>query len=172
MDKQKVVRRTEDLAEAMSGMRAAMDQAKETIPERQLKITEFKKKYPDVLYIEPHPRIPTQGIKHPEMEKQRDYLWEYVTGIFESQIIVGKLEFFLTGLPGDDYCKWSIPVNKPVGVPRFVALHLSQQLGWKEMKPLGKGNMPREYHEEEMMEPFSQFEYKKRGHFHPLNAYS
>lgn len=175
MNKEKIVRRTEEIVDAVSEMREAMDHAKEAIPERQLKMSEFKKKFPDALYLEPKERRPTGGQHNPAYHKKYgslDYLLEYVVGVFESQIIFGYLEFDLGEIPGEDYCRWKIPVNKPVGVPRFVAQHLSKSLGWKEMKPLGKDNMPRDYYEEEMMEPFSKFEYKKRGHFHPLNAYS
>lgn len=171
MSREKIVRRTEEIADAVHAMNAAMERTPEKEIEKTSKVTEFKKKFPDAVYLEPAVRIPTGGIKHPEMEKQRDYMHEYVVGIFESQIIQGKLEMFLTGLPGDDYCKWVIPVNKPVGVPRFVAQHLSKQLAWKEMKPLGRDNMPKDYWEEEMMTPFAQFEYKRRGTFHPINSY-
>lgn len=171
MDKAKIVRKTEDFCDAVNDMNTAMQKTPEKEQEKLTKITEFKKKFPDALYLEPKTRIPTGGIKHPEKEKQRDYLTEYVVGVFESQMIFGKLDFFLTGLPGDDYCQWSVPVNKAVGVPRFVAQHLAKGLGWKEMKPLGRDNMPKDYYEEEMMEPFSRFEYKKRGHFHPINSY-
>lgn len=171
MDTKKIVRRTEEIAEAVGDMNKAMENAKANREEHQCKVTEFKKKFPDATYLEPAVRIPTAGVRHPEMEKQRDYLHEYVVGIFESQMIQGHLDFFLTGLPGDDYCRWKIPVNKPIGVPRFVAQHLAKNLSWKEMKPLGRGNEPQSYYEEEMMNPFANFETKRRGTFHPINAY-
>lgn len=169
--KEKLVKGVENFANAVSDMRNAMEKTPEQLSQRELEISEFKKKFPNAKYLEPIVKIPTQGKRHPEMEKQRAYLTEYVVGVFESQMINGALEFFLTGLPGDPYCKWVIPVNKPVGVPRFVAQHLQKGLGWKEMKPLGKGNEPQSFYEEEMMTPFSQFEYKKRGTFHPINSY-
>ena len=171
MDKQKIVRRTEEITEAVGDMNRAMANVQATKAERQLNIDEFKKKFPDAIYLEPAVRIPTSGVRHPEMEKQRDYLHEYVVGIFESQLIQGHLDFFLTGLPGDDYCRWKIPVNKPIGIPRFVAQHLAKNLSWKEMKPMGRGNEPQAYYEEEMMNPFTNFETKRRGTFHPINAY-
>jgi hypothetical protein len=172
MSKEKAVRRVEDLSNAVNEMHAAMAKTPEKEQERQLELTAFQKKYPNARRLEPTTRIPTGGVKHPEFEKQREYLTEYVVGVFESQMISGALDFFLSGLPGDDYCRWVIPVNKQVGVPRFVAQHISSGLGWKEMKPLGRDNQPKEFYEEEMMEPFGKFEYKKRGHFHPINAYS
>lgn len=171
MSRDRLVKRAEEFGAAVSDMREAMDKVPENQPERTSKLTEFQKKYPNATYLEPAIRIPTQGKRHAEMEKQRAYLTEYVVGIFESAMITGKLEFYLSGLPGDDYCKWIIPVNKPVGIPRFVAQHLSKGLGWKEMKPLGKGNEPNSFYEEEMMKPFGNFEYKKRGTFHPIDAY-
>lgn len=171
MSKDKIMRRTEEIAEAVAGMNEAMKRAKETTEEKTLKISEFKKKFPDATFIEPAVRIPTGGIPHPEMEKQRAYLHEYVVGVFESQLVGGMLDFFLTGLPSDDYCRWKIPVNKPVGIPRYVAKHLSEKLAWKEMMPLGRDNEPQSFYEEQMMAPFAKFITKRRGTFHPINAY-
>ena len=171
MNKERIVRKTEDMVNAVSDMRQAMQRTPEKVADSKIKMTEFQKKHPDVLYIEPKTRIPTQGNKHPELEKQREYLTEYVVGVFESEMINGQLDFFKTGLPGDDYCQWVIPVNRPVGVPRFIAQHLAKGLGWKEMKPLGRGNEPKAFYEEEMTKPFEEFVYKKRGHFRALNEF-
>lgn len=171
MNKEKIVRRTEDISNAVNEMNAAMEKTPEREVEKTSRVTEFKKKFPDATYLEPVTRIPTSGNKHQEWEKQREYLHEYVVGIFESQMIMGALDFFLTGLPGDDYCRWKIPANKTIGVPRYVAQHLAKNLCWKEMKPLGRGNEPSSFYEDEMMIPFAQFETKRRGTFHPVNAY-
>ncbi len=170
-DKKKIIRRTEEIAEAMGDMTKAMEKARSDRTEVQSKISEFKKKFPDAVYLEPAARIPTSGNRHPEWEKQREYLHEYVVGVFESQLVGTQLDFFLTGLPGDDYCRWKIPVNKPVGIPRFVAQHLNKNLCWKEMKPLRGSQEPQAFESEDMMAPFSNFETKRRGTFHPLNAY-
>lgn len=167
----KLIRRTEDLSEAVNGMNKAMERTPESKVEAQSKISDFKKKFPDAKYIEPATKIPTGGIRHPEWEKQREYLTEYVIGVFESQLVGQQIDFFLSGLPGDDYCRWVIPVNKTIGIPRFVAKHLSTQLAWKEMRPMGRGNEPAAYYEDEMMAPFANFETKRRGTFHPINAY-
>ena len=167
----KIVRQMGDIQDAVNDMTKAMASTPERESEKNLQISEFKKKFPDAIYLTPSTKIPTGGIPHPEFEKQREYLWEYVVGIFESQMIMGKLEFFLTGLPGDDYCKWSIPANKPVGVPRFVAKHLEKGLGWKEMKPIARTQDPQAFNDEDICKPFEQFEYKKRGNFHPISAY-
>jgi hypothetical protein len=169
--KEKIVRSMAEVENAVTGMNEAMKKTPERELERTSKINEFKKKFPEALYLEPITRISTAGTKHPEWEKQRDHLHEYVVGVFESQMINGKLEFFLTGLPGDDYCKWSIPVNKPIGVPRFVALHLSKNLGWKEMKPLTAAQGLPTFEAGDEINAFANFEFKKRGHFHPINAY-
>lgn len=171
MSKEKLVKATEEMVHAVSDMRKEMDKVQETSQEKKMEIDDFKKKYPNARYLEPALKIPTRAKKVDEMEKQRSFLTEYVVGIFESELIMGTFDFFLTGLPGDPFCKWSIPVNKAVGIPRFVAKHLEKSLGWKQMKPLGKDNPPQEFYEEEMMTPFSRFEYKKRGTFHPINSY-
>lgn len=170
-EKKKIIQRTVEIEEASRGIQAAMAKAKENKAETEQEISAFKKKFPDAMYIQPSARIPTGGIPHPEFEKQRDHLTEYVVGIFESQLVGQVLDFFITGLPGDDYCRWKIPVNKVVGIPRFVAQHINKGLSWKEMKPLGRDNPPQEFYEEEMMIPFSKFETKRRGTFHPINAY-
>jgi hypothetical protein len=171
MEKQKIVRRMEDIEAAVGGMNKAMDRTPEQKTDAQLELEAFKKKFPDAKRIEPAVRIPTSGIKHPHFEAQREYLTEYVVGVFESQIINGQLEFFLTGLPGDDYCKWVIPVNKTIGIPRFVAQHINKNLCWKEMKPLGRNQDPSAYEDENILTPFNNFETKRRGTFHPINAY-
>lgn len=171
MAKDKLVSSVEKFTDAVSDMRHAMENTPEKAQEQRITLTEKQKKFPNSKYLEPVVTIPTRGNKHPEMEKQREYLTEYVEGIFESIHIHGNLEFYLTGLPGDPYCKWSIPPNKPIAVPRFVAKHLETNLCWREMQPLGRNNEPKEYHDDEMMTPFTKFEYKKRGTFHPINSY-
>lgn len=171
MSKEKIIRRTEEIAEAVQDMHKAMEKAAAAKEERTLKISEFKKKFPDALYIEPTNRIPTGGNPHPFWEKQREYLWEYVVGVFESQLVGQVFKFYKDGLPGDDYCEWNIPVNRTVAIPRFLAKHLAEQLSWKEMKPLGRGNNMEPLYEDEMMAPFTKFETKRRGTFHPINAY-
>lgn len=167
----KIIRRTEEIGEAVNDMNKAMASTPEKRVDAQERISNFKKKFPDAKYIEPSVRIPTGGIRHPEWEKQREYLHEYVVGIFESQLIVGKIEFFLDGLPGDDYCKWDLPVNKPIGIPRYVAKHLNKNLCWKEMKPLGNNRDPQAFQDGLETTPFQEFETKRRGTFQPLNAY-
>lgn len=171
MEKQKIIRKTQDFENAVQDMQKAMDATHEELPEQINKVTEFKKKFPDAIYLEPITRIPTQGVKHPEFEKQREYLCEYVVGMLESRDIIGEIKFYLAKIPGDDYCQWRVPFNKAVGVPRFVAQHLQKAGSWKEMKPLGRDNPPQEHYEENMMTPFNKFETKKRFHFHPINSY-
>lgn len=181
MNDKKIVRRTEDFCNAVNDMNSAMAKVPAHEQERQLKVSEFKKKFPDALYLEPKERRPTGAKSNPDYAQvlakfeerygKLDHLLEYVVGIFESQMIFGSLPFDLGVIPGEDFCRWEIPVNKAIGVPRFVAQHLANNLGWKEMKPLGKDNQPKDYYEENMLEPFAKFEFKKRGHFYPLNAY-
>lgn len=174
MSKEKIIRRTEEICEAVNEMNQAMTKTPERETEKRSKITEFKKKFPEALYIEPSERRPTGGVRCPEYERQNgglEYLKEYVIGVFESPMIVGTLTFDLGEIPGEDYCRWKIPVNKTIGIPRFVAKHLAKNLAWKEMKPMGRGNEPQAYYEEEMMAPFNNFEYKRRGTFHPINSY-
>lgn len=171
MTVQKEVRKMQDIENAVQGMHKAMERTPDQKIDAQTKMSEFKKKFPDARYLEPATRIPTGGIKHEEFEKQREYLTEYVVGIFESQLVVGSLDFYLTGLPGDDYCLWKIPVNKAIGIPRFVAQHLNKNLNWKEMKPLGRNQEPVAFEEQDVTAPFHNFETKRRGTFHPINAY-
>ncbi len=167
----KIIRRTEEIADAVGDMHKAMSKAESAKEERQLTISNFKKKFPDALYIEPAVRIPTGAKPVEEMEKQRAYLWEYVVGVFESQFVGQVLDFFKDALPGDDFCRWRIPVNRTVAIPRFLAKHLQTGMSWKEMKPLGRDNPPQDFYEEEMMTPFARFETKRRGTFHPINSY-
>lgn len=170
-DKKMIIRKTEEITNAVSDMKRAMDKTPEAKVEMESKISSFKKKYPDARYIEPKHRIPTKGIRCPEKDKQKDFMHEYVVGIFESAIIGSTLSFWKDGLPGDDFCMWEIPANKPIGIPRHVAKHLSENLSWKEMKPLGRDNEPQAFYEEDMVIPFTRFETKRRGTFHPINAF-
>lgn len=171
MKAKKTIRQVKDIADAVNDMNKAMTKTPSALEDKKERITAFQKKYPDVKYIEPYIEIPTQGVRHPEVEKQRQFLTEYVVGVFESQIVSGSLSFFLTGLPGDPYYGWNIPVNKSIGVPRFVAQHLNKNLSWKEMKPIPKSQEPIAYSEEDITKPFENFEEKRRGNFYPINSY-
>lgn len=171
MSKEKIVRQVEDFSNAVQDMRNAMNKTPEAVSERQMKVTSFQKQFPDALYLEPKHRIPTKGVRNSEKDKNKDYLHEYVVGIFESQLVGSKLTLWKDGLPGDDFCMWEIPVNRPVGIPRFLAQHLSKELKWKEMLPLGRNNEPQAVYDEEMMKPFERFVEKRRGTFHPINSY-
>lgn len=172
--REKLVKRVEDLSDAVNDMHKAMANTPEVIDERKVQMTEFQKKYPDVKYIEPSMKIPTGGARCPKYHERHgslEYLKEYVTGIFESQLVGATFTFDLGEVPGEDYCRWTIPTNKPIGLPRYVAKHLSTHLAWKEMKPLGKNQEPQAYSDDEITKPFENFETKRRGTFHPINAY-
>ena len=172
--KEKLVKRVEDIADAVNDMHKAMESTPEVIDERKVQLTAFQKKYPDAKFIEPVQKIPT-GAPHCKAYHDRhgslEYLKEYVVGIFESQMVGATFSFDLGEIPGEDYCRWTIPVNKPIGVPRYVAKHLSSHLAWKEMKPLGRNQEPQAFNEEDVTKPFENFETKRRGTFHPINSY-
>lgn len=172
--KSKIVRQVEEVSNAVNDMHKAMEQTPSVQDEKKVRLTEFQKKFPDAKYIEPTYRFPTQGVKsakYHEINGSLEYLTEYVVGIFESQIVGQTFSFDLGEIPGEDYCRWTIPTNKPIGLPRYVAKHLSKNLCWKEMKPLGKNQEPQAYNEEDITVPFTNFETKRRGTFHPINAY-
>jgi hypothetical protein len=172
--KTKIVKQVEDLSNAVNDMHKAMETTPTKQEERKMQISEFQKKHPDVKYIEPSQRIPTGASHCPAYHKaygSLEYLLEYVTGIFESQLVGATFEFDLGTIPGEDFCRWSIPTNKPIGVPRFVAKHLGNNLAWREMKPLGNNQEPTAVADYEITKPFQNFEMKRRGTFHPLNAY-
>ena len=172
--KTKLVKQVEDLSNAVNDMNKAMEMTPSKEEEKKIQMTAFQKKYPDVRYIEPAQRIPTGGMRCPKYHEKNgslEYLTEYVTGIFESQIVGATFSFDLGEIPGEDYCRWTIPTNKPIGVPRFVAKHLSTHLAWKEMKPIGQNQDPPAHHPEEVTKPFQNFEIKRRGTFNPLSAY-
>ena len=39
------------------------------------------------------------------------------------------------------------------------------------MKPIARTQDPQAFNDEDICKPFEQFEYKKRGNFHPISAY-
>lgn len=173
--KEKLVKRVEDLCDAVNDMNRAMENVPSVFEEeKKVKLTNFQKKHPDVLYIEPQQKIPTGGAPskaYHDKYGSLEYLTEYVAGVFESQMVGATFTFDLGEIPGEPYCRWKIPVNKPIGLPRFVAKHLSTHLAWKEMKALGQNQEPQAFNEEDVTKPFQNFETKRRGNFYPLNAY-
>lgn len=168
----KIVRSVAEVSNAVNDMHKEMAKVKETAPDPTLEETKNTLKKQGVLYIEPKTRIPTRGQRFPEYDSKLRYLMEYVTGVFESQHVGTKLNFFLAEIPGEPYCEWEIPVNKQIAVPRFVAQHLQKSMGWKELRPLEKGQEIPVTTVENMNDIFSNFDYKKRGHFHPVDSYT
>ena len=174
MAREKFRRNVEDLEKAMSGMKIedASGLAKQADP--QSDITRSQKDETNIPHIKPSVRIPVGKVANKFDEKTYNYLWEYVAGVYENALQIGSgISFFFNDarLPGDDYCKWDIPANKPVKVPRFIAQHLANNLAWKEMKPLAKQQDPKPFHPEDMTAPFNDFVVKKRGTFQPLSAF-
>ena len=173
--KDKMVKRVEDLCDAVNDMNRVMQEVPSVFEEeKKVQMTAFQKKYPDAIYIEPIQKIPTGGAKckaYHDRHGSLEYLKEYVVGVFESQLVGATFSFDLAEIPGEDYCRWKIPVNKPIGIPRYVAKHLTTHLAWKEMKPIGQNQDPQAYDADEVTKPFQNFETKRRGNFYPINAY-
>ena len=176
MDKKKLnqeaIANTADLQETLKEMRIMNQGEGEISVEQKVELTEFQKKHPNVRWIKPKYSIPTGGKRNPEMDRTAEKVNEYVVGIFESQDIMGSLDFWLSSLPGDPYRLWNVPVNSPCAVPRHVAKHLSTKLFWKEIKPLPPGQEPTPRHEhEDLYQDLSKFNVKRRGTFHPIDSY-
>jgi len=175
MSREKVLRRTEEFSSAVNDMHKMHEQPGEAQVELKAQITDAQKKDPNVLYLEPVHRVRTGVQKDPKMEEKNGYLREYVTGVYENMIITGEpqdLWYNPPELPGEDYCCWKIPANRPIAIPRFLAQHLSKNLRWKEPKPLAVNQDPTVVHQHEIDKPLSiQTITKKRGTFSPLNAY-
>jgi len=174
MAKQKTVRKMEDLSIALASMKVedASGQAKQLDP--QSKLTSAEKNKSQIPRLEPSVRIPVGPVKNKPKDGVKEYLWEYVAGVYENALQIGSgISFYYNDerLPGDDYCRWDIPANKPIQIPRFLAQHLSKNLAWKEMKPLDRQSELPQCQDHEITKPFQEFVIKKRGTFQPLSAF-
>lgn len=71
-------------------------------------------------------KVPCKRQISEQEKRERDYMWEYVEGIFENRALFGEtLSFWMNPYPGDPYAEWTVPCNIPVSVPRWVAHHLN-----------------------------------------------
>lgn len=174
MSREKLVRKVNDFEDAMTGMKVqdASGQAAEVEP--QAKLSSKEKQSDGIPRIQPSYRIPVGPVKNKYTQETYEYLWEYVAGMYENMLQIGSgisFNYVDERLPGDDYCRWDIPANKPIKIPRFLAQHLSKNLAWKEMKPLAKNEDPKAVEDYEITKPFQDFIVKKRGTFQPLSAF-
>ncbi len=138
----------------------------------------------NIRYIEPKKRLQAFGELKSEWKKKRDHDWQYVKGMFQSEVINGMSSgedkcFWFSKWPGDPDCLWEIPVNIPVYVPRMIAYYLSGE------KDLDTGLESMKYHtfnyierptnslrSNEFMHQFSVTGTHYRGRFVPLGVFA
>lgn len=128
----KLINAAANLSTEMSAMN--VDTINEVAPkaeEAEAQLTTKQKAAADgVRYIEPKKKLQAFGTLKAEWKKKRDHDWEYVLGMFQSEVINGRSSsepksFWHCKWPGDSDCWWEIPVNVPVYVPRMIAFYLS-----------------------------------------------
>lgn len=80
----------------------------------------------DAPMITPTQSYPSKKKKNPAQDALRREGWEYIRCVCENNEIKGEqLEFWLKpAWDGEDCNFWVIPVNRPVMIPRHVALHI------------------------------------------------
>ena len=119
---------------------------------------------------------PTRSIKvtcktplREERRRERDYMWEYVTGVFENRFSIGEaITVWNNPFPGDPCSEWIIPANKTISIPRWLARHLNTR-SYVEFKfrerPIAKGM------ENQFMEVFEADKINHRTTFMQVDLY-
>ena len=181
---QEVARMTADLnALTVDKINETAAAPSEDLVERanQLKATA---KAEGALWIEPSRRQPRLGKLDPKLQKQHQYDWEYVCGIFQHDRESGlgtnePKKFWFCKYPGDEDCLWEIPTDRLVYIPRMIAQYLAGEkdpvTGMESMKfhtfgydPLPPTHLGPDAH----MEQFSVKGTRYRGRFLPKGAFA
>ncbi len=179
MDKTKIIKQAEKVEECFESSLKNLTtfNAKEcdVKVEKKCEIDEFKKKFPDAIFIEPKQKSKIFVKRDPKLDEQaalrKDY--ERVVGIFESaEEYKYGIEFWLNHLPGDDLCLWKIPSNTPCIIPRYVARHLEESLCFKQPRAAKNASeiVPNPNFSD-LDQYIQQVDYKKVGSFHPIQSY-
>lgn len=143
---------TLDLVKNVASMNASMteltmDKISEKAPDAEpseIKLsTREIAKSEGCLYIEPKRKLPAIGALKPEWKSRHARDWEYVKGMFQSEVVNGHSsrepkKFWFAKWGGDPDCLWEVPVNTPVYLPRMIAHYLSgmkdEDTGLESMK--------------------------------------
>lgn len=162
-DKEKLVRKTEDFANAINNTSQLQDyKAPEQTYDPETKVASKDKK--NSIRLQPIRRIKTRGKPNPKTEDDRKHGWEYVTGVFENKVLIGEgISFWLCVYPGDDYCEWHVPANVPVELPRHVANHLAKNLKYCTFK--FKEKAPSQWRPDDFADTFVVDQVLRRGTF-------
>jgi len=132
MKQKELIREVAELSTEMSKMN--VDKINEIAPQAQeteVPLTAKQRAQAEgARYIEPKKKLQAFGTFKEEWRRKYNYDWEYVRGMFQSEVINGRSStepkcFWFSKWPGDPDCYWEIPVNVPVYVPRMIAYYLS-----------------------------------------------
>lgn len=95
--------------------------------EQQTELSKREAKKMDAPILKPLRTMSSVDKPNPQFEKQRQRDKEYVKVVVENNEMRGEpVELWVKEWPGDPATLWTIPVNKPVMVPREVARSLSK----------------------------------------------
>lgn len=96
--------------------------------EPQTKLSNREANSTEAPYIKPNRAIFSKEKFDEKNRAARDEDWKYVRCIVENNEIIGEsIQFWLKKWPGEPAHEWTVPVNKPVQIPKFVAEHLSSR---------------------------------------------
>jgi len=177
-DLEGLVKNVGDMGSEISQM--TMDKVNEVAPEptdTELRMT-YKQMAKDegVPFIEPKRQFKAFTEVPEKFKKAHKHAWEYVKGIYENYVINGEpIEFWYNGdLPGQPDCLWSIPCNRAVYIPRFLAKHLEECQKYHTFTAL-EGNAdpkPMRSNEVESLRWFAPTGTHFRGRFRAIGAFS
>lgn len=173
-----LVKNVAEMGEEISHM--TVDKVNEMAPmptEKELRLTAKQKATDEgVPFIEPKRQFKAFTAVPEKFRRAHEHAWEYVKGIYENYVINGEpIEFWYNGdLPGQPDCLWSIPCNKPVYIPRFLAKHLEECQKYHSFSNVDGNSEPRAVasHEVESMRWFAATGTHFRGRFRAIGAFS
>lgn|SRR5579885_1208102 len=104
-----------------------MNKAPKEELESQTKMSKKEERQYDAPVIKPLRSISSKEKYNPAFEKDHRRAWEYVKCVVENKEIIGEqIHRWTKPFPGDPAQEWKIPVNKPIYLPRFLAIELSK----------------------------------------------
>ena len=143
--------------------------AEETAPQTELTRAERAKS--NARHLTPVKKFKPIGKLDPKWQKEHDYDWEYVEGVFENILSPGETtRFWFCKYPGDPDCYWEIPCNIPVSIPRMIAKHLETIDSYHKFTFVERP--PMEWRSDDFTSTFQPLSKEFRSRFRPIGAFN
>lgn len=139
-------------------------------PQTKLSMREIAK-MENIPYCEPVRKLGAFGTLPEKQKRDHERDWEYVKGIFENEVCRGEpIRFWFSKYAGDPDCMWEIPANRPVYVPRMIALHLETVMQYHTFDYIEKPSNI--WRKDDFTHQFSTTGTFWRGKFRPIGAFA